>query len=88
MDPDLASSYQGVMSELGVDISYVKTHTSNKLFEFAKRFAYNGSEITQFPITALIENMKSYPLFSQVLSVTAPERGFLPLFVLSNSTSF
>lgn len=87
MDKSLASSYLVVMSELGVDISPVKTHEGKTLFEFAKRFAYNGSEITQFPITALVENMNSYPLFAQVLE-SASERGFLPLFIQSKSPDF
>lgn len=87
MDKSLAESYLLVMSELGVTISKQKTHIGTNLFEFAKRFGYKGSEITQFPITGLIENMKSYPLFTQVLE-SASERGFLPLFIQSASPNF
>jgi len=87
MDEPLAESYLKVMTELGVEISKTKTHRGKTLFEFAKRFAYRGSEITQFPITGLIESIKVYSLFVQVLE-SARERGFLPLFVQSSSPTF
>jgi len=87
MDKELASSYLEVMTELGVEISKVKTHVGENLFEFAKRFYYKGSEITQFPITALVENINIYPLLAQALE-SAKERGFLPLFLQSNSPDF
>jgi len=87
MDRHLASSYLEVMKELDVSISPVKTHIGVNLFEFAKRFSYKGSEITQFPITALVESIGIYSLFTQGLE-SARERGFLPLFIQSNSPNF
>jgi len=87
MDRKLATSYLEVMNELGVEISKVKTHIGEDLFEFAKRFYYKGSEITQFPITALVENISIYPLLAQALE-SAKERGFLPLYLQSNSPDF
>jgi len=87
-DPELAIKYKAVMTELGVEISETKSHSGTLLFEFAKRFGYKGSEITQFPITALLSNIKEYCLTSQVLSGTAPERGFLPLFILGRSPQY
>ncbi|QKI79977.1 RNA-dependent RNA polymerase [Erysiphe necator associated mitovirus 29] len=87
MDRLLANSYLEVMTELGVEISKTKTHIGENLFEFAKRFYYRGSEITQFPITAMVENLSIYPLLSQALE-SASERGFLPLFIQSNSPDF
>jgi hypothetical protein len=87
MDRALAYSYLEVMTELGVEISETKTHEGKTLFEFAKRFYYKGSEITQFPITAILDNLNVYPLIAQGLE-SAAERGFLPLFIQSNSPSF
>jgi hypothetical protein len=88
MDRALAYKYLEVMTQLGVEISETKTHESKILFEFAKRFGFRGTEITQFPITALIENIRNYTLLSAVLSVTAPERGFVPLYIQSNAPSY
>jgi len=87
MDRQLASSYLDVMTELGVSISPTKTHTGENLFEFAKRFGYKGSEITQFPITSIVEHLTVYSLVAQGLE-SARERGFLPLFIQSNSPDF
>jgi len=87
MDKKIASSYLDVMTELGVSISPTKTHQGETLFEFAKRFGYKGSEITQFPITAIVEHLTVYSLVAQGLE-SARERGFLPLFIQSNSPDF
>jgi len=87
MDRQLASSYLDVMTELGVNISPVKTHQGENLFEFAKRFGYKGSEITQFPITSIVEHLTVYSLVAQGLE-SARERGFLPLYIQSNSPDF
>jgi len=87
MDEKLAESYLNLMSELGVSISPTKTHKGKTLFEFAKRLGVPGCEISPFPITGLVENMHSYPLFTQVLEA-ARERGFLPLFIQRGSPDF
>jgi len=87
MDKSLSESYLLVMTELDVTISPTKTHKGNTLFEFAKRFGYKNSEITQFPITGLLECKGIYSLVTQVLE-SARERGFLPLFIQSASTDF
>jgi hypothetical protein len=87
MDKSLASAYVDVMTELGVQISKTKTHESNHFAEFAKRIMYRGSEITQFPITAMIECRGIYALVVQCLEIVV-ERGFIPLFIQRNSSGF
>jgi hypothetical protein len=87
-DERLASKYKEVMTTLGVDISPVKTHESETLFEFAKRFGHRGVEITQFPITALLADLSNYVNIVGVLATTAVDRGNLPLYILGNTSLF
>jgi hypothetical protein len=88
MDDVLANRYKIVMTQLGVDISPTKSHESKTLFEFAKRFAHNSVEFTQFPITALMSDISSYVNIAGVLATSVPERGFLPLFISSNTDHY
>lgn len=66
-DRELAILYKDTIRRLGVDISETKTHQSGKLFEFAKRLVYEGSEITPFPISSLNETCKKGYLFTNLL---------------------
>jgi hypothetical protein len=59
-DRRLGEAYISLMDSLGVDTSPAKTHKSDKLFEFAKRWFYNGEEISPFPISAIKESGKKY----------------------------
>lgn len=54
-DSAIAKEYVTVMAELDVTISEAKTHTSQNLYEFAKRWVYKNQEITAFPVTAIPE---------------------------------
>nr|ALD89134.1 RNA-dependent RNA polymerase [Sclerotinia sclerotiorum mitovirus 17] len=87
-DHALAAKYLEVMSQLGVEISPVKTHVSENLFEFAKRFGLQSVEISSFPITALISDINNYVSIVATLATTAVERGNLPLFVSGNTPRF
>nr|UEP19800.1 RNA-dependent RNA polymerase [Sclerotinia sclerotiorum mitovirus 40] len=87
-DHALASKYLEVMKQLGVEISTVKTHVSENLFEFAKRFGLQGVEITGFPITALVSDINNYVSIVATLSTTVVERGNLPLFISGNTPRF
>jgi len=64
---DLAKRYKEIMSSLGVDISAVKSHSSDKLFEFAKRLFLDGQEITPFPLSSLPETSKKFYLLANTL---------------------
>jgi hypothetical protein len=63
----LAKLYKEVLQGLGVEISDIKTHDSDKLFEFAKRLVLNGTEITPFPISSLPESSKKFYLLVELL---------------------
>lgn len=52
---ELFDRYQGVISELGMEMNVDKTFKSESLFEFAKRFFYNKEEISPFPLGAILQ---------------------------------
>jgi len=66
-DHNLAMKYRDVIQSLGVEISEIKTHESDKLFEFAKRLFLNSVEITPFPISSLKESSKRFYLLVNLL---------------------
>lgn len=57
-DDKVAREYLAIMKSLGVDISSSKTHTSKKMFEFAKRWYEDGIEITGAQIHAFTASKK------------------------------
>jgi hypothetical protein len=57
-DHDVASQYRAIMSELGVEISPLKTHVSDTTYEFAKRWVHNGDEVTGAPLGSLLEAVR------------------------------
>jgi len=63
----LAAKYLECLARLGVEVSSLKTHSSDKLFEFAKRLVFNGNEITPFPISALSESSHKFYLMVELL---------------------
>jgi hypothetical protein len=68
IDHDLvAKEYKNLISELGMPYSEAKTHTSIDGFEFAKRWFYQGTEITGFSVPGLLSVWKSYPLLLNFL---------------------
>lgn len=87
-DHRLAKLYLSIMTQLGVEISPIKTHKSTKLFEFAKRFFLDSVEISPFPLNALIEGGTNIPNLIQVLSGPVADRGWLPLFITSSTPHY
>lgn len=55
-DDKVAKKYISVMTRLGVDISFAKTHVSKDTYEFAKRWIHKDKEITGFPLAGIIQN--------------------------------
>jgi hypothetical protein len=51
-DRQLALKYMEVIQSLGCEFSPLKSHVSSKLCEFAKRYVYNGVEISPFPVSS------------------------------------
>jgi hypothetical protein len=66
-DHRLKTRYIEVITRLGVTFSPLKTHSSSKFIEFAKRLVLNGVEITPFPISSLKESAKRYYLLVNLL---------------------
>lgn len=64
---EVAEEYIQIIKALGVEISELKTHKSDKFYEFAKRLFYRNKEITPFPISALKESKKRYYLLVSLL---------------------
>jgi hypothetical protein len=54
----VAENYINIMTKLGVDISFNKTHVSYDTYEFAKRWIKNSKEVTGIPLKGLLNNFK------------------------------
>jgi len=76
-DDDLASKYMEIISLIGMDIQFQKSHIGNSLFEFAKRLFTPFGEISPFPIKAGLSESKSYFGFIELLSLHF-SRGWIP----------
>lgn len=63
----VAEEYKKLLLDLDMPISIEKTHNSNDLYEFAKRWVYKGEEITGFASSGMIETIHSYSLFNNFL---------------------
>jgi hypothetical protein len=63
----LAEKYMDVMTSLGLTFSLKKSHISPHMFEFAKRVFHNETEITPFPISALISSRKTPAMVLNVI---------------------
>lgn len=53
-DDALYESYTQVIKIAKMELNETKTFKSKRLFEFAKRFYYNGVEISPFPLGSLL----------------------------------
>lgn len=73
-DTQLYREYRQLLVELDVPVSEAKTHESKDLCEFAKRWIYQGHEITPFPIPAMMEATNQ--AFLAALLVQESERGY------------
>jgi len=74
-DSKIAQAYKELMSELCVPISEEKTLVSNETFEFAKRIGHKGTEVTPFPLPAILTTWKRYFLLQNSIE-TARTRGY------------
>lgn len=76
-DDRVAVKYREIMSTLDVPINPNKTHTSPTLYEFAKRWVYQGREVTPFAVGGLLEVWKHYPLLTNFWK-TQQSHGWFP----------
>lgn len=61
---DLYRSYLKTISELKMKLNVDKTYSSLCLFEFAKRFYFNGVEVSPFPLGSILRSKGDYALMS------------------------
>jgi hypothetical protein len=64
-DTQVAESYLEIINRLGVDISTAKSHISENCYEFAKRWFYEGIEISPVPISGFVDNWANPKLLYQ-----------------------
>jgi len=72
---DIVKQYKQILSNLKVSISIHKSYEGN-LIEFAKRYIYNGNEVSGFQVGGLLETWRSYPALFGFLKTTS-SRGYL-----------
>lgn len=77
--------YKSIMSELGVDISLSKSHTSNNMYEFAKRWYKDGIEISGFPLGTFLESTKKWYTLAECLTEGLSRWSLSPLEVESRA---
>lgn len=75
-DNDVAAKYLQIINDLGVDISPSKSHISENCYEFAKRWFFNGIEISPIPMAGLVSNFDQPQLiFQQIIDLVRSNRG-------------
>lgn len=75
----VAREYKKLLKELDMPYSIEKTHTSSDVFEFAKRWYYQGQEVTGFSVSGLLSVWKSYPLLLNYLQNQSGHGWILPI---------
>lgn len=50
----VSQQYQKLLSRLGVGLSLSKTHNSKHMYEFAKRWYWNGKEVSGLPVKGVL----------------------------------
>lgn len=76
-DKDIAMEYREILTDLGVEVSVQKTHTSEHTYEFAKRWIHKGSEISPYPVGGWREVCNRYNLSVNFLQ-TLSAKGWVP----------
>jgi hypothetical protein len=61
-DDKVAHAYIGILQRFDIPFSKEKSHQSPYLFEFAKRFVHDGTEISPFPLAGIFENRNNWLL--------------------------
>jgi hypothetical protein len=61
-DDKVADNYRALLERFDIPFSKEKSHQSPYLFEFAKRFVHDGTEISPFPLNGLFENRNQWLL--------------------------
>jgi len=78
--PRVAKEYQIIMSQLGVEISTIKSVVSTQLLEFASRHFLNGKEITGFSLVGLLNVQTASEMIEFLRTQSAKGYTFLSHF--------
>jgi hypothetical protein len=66
-DSVLAEEYLALLKSLGVEVSSSKTYVSCHMCEFAKRYLFEGEEVTPFPVSSVTSNLGDVSLLVSAL---------------------
>jgi hypothetical protein len=67
-DEAIAKEYISILSQLDVGISEYKTHISDSVYEFAKRWVKSGVEFSGIPLKGLVPNWRKYHLIFPMIN--------------------
>jgi hypothetical protein len=86
----VANQYKRLMEEIGVEIGFSKSIVSKNLcLEFAKRFFYNGEEVTPLPLVGAACSWLGPSAVPEVVKATKARTGNTPsLYAISRSIGF
>jgi len=80
----LGEAYRKKILTLGIEVSEQKSFTSRRICEFAKRFQYEGQEVTPFPVSSLVDNLGDVSLLYSSIS-GEEKKGFVTSSGVPNS---
>jgi len=75
----VADRYRELLRTLDMPISEHKTHTSKIVYEFAKRWVYQGVEVTPYSVGGLIKCYNKYPYLHNFLETQGNHGWNLPI---------
>lgn len=85
----VAESYIRILQRFEIPFSQEKSHRSPYMFEFAKRFIHEGTEITPFPLAGLFENRNNWLLaVGTIIEETYRKRWIPRIDILQSSIGF
>jgi len=66
----VAKRYTELVVEIGAEISLMKSHTSSRTYEFAKRWFRDGIEISGIPVRGFLDNLNKYHvIYMNIISI-------------------
>jgi hypothetical protein len=83
-DPRVGMRYTELISQLGVEVSPVKSFISSEICEFAKRYLRHGVEVSPFPVSSISEEPKDVSLWVSSL-MGERRKGFAPVGGISGA---
>jgi hypothetical protein len=69
-DRDVGNAYLENLTRFNIPVSKEKTMISEEVYEFAKRWFINGTEVSPFPVSGIFEESKHYFTLRNLLYMT------------------